>query len=108
MNEAEESYECENDPDDFATRIRNRRSYKERRIDLYTDKSYLFLQGLVSGKKLLYPTNVARNVGRLGARTFFVLTSDIELYPNPGLSHSFLAMVRREGLDFRELVDKPR
>lgn len=33
---------------------------------------------------LTYPVNVGRNVARETALTYFILPSDIELYPNPG------------------------
>lgn len=46
-------------------------------------------------KKLLYPVNVGRNVARDAAMTHFILASDIELYPNPGLVHKFLEMIVR-------------
>ncbi|XP_052869834.1 beta-1,4-glucuronyltransferase 1-like [Anopheles cruzii] len=46
-------------------------------------------------KKLLYPVNVGRNVARDAAMTHFLLASDIELYPNPGLVHKFLEMIAR-------------
>ncbi|XP_039289528.1 beta-1,4-glucuronyltransferase 1 isoform X1 [Nilaparvata lugens] len=47
-------------------------------------------------KKLLYPVNVGRNIAREAATTHFVLPSDIELYPSPGLIPEFLAMVLRQ------------
>uniref|UniRef100_A0A8W7PJM2 Beta-1,4-glucuronyltransferase 1 n=1 Tax=Anopheles coluzzii TaxID=1518534 RepID=A0A8W7PJM2_ANOCL len=46
-------------------------------------------------KKLLYPVNVGRNIARDAAMTHFLLASDIELYPNPGLVHKFLEMIAR-------------
>lgn len=46
-------------------------------------------------KKLLYPVNVGRNIARDAAMTHFILASDIELYPNPGLVKRFLEMVAR-------------
>lgn len=46
-------------------------------------------------KKLLYPVNVGRNIARDAAMTHFILASDIELYPNPGLVHKFLEMIAR-------------
>lgn len=46
-------------------------------------------------KKLLYPVNVGRNIGRDAAMTHFILASDIELYPNPGLAKKFLEMIAR-------------
>ncbi|XP_052837277.1 beta-1,4-glucuronyltransferase 1 isoform X2 [Drosophila gunungcola] len=46
-------------------------------------------------KKLLYPVNVGRNIARDSALTHFILASDIELYPNPGLVKKFLEMIAR-------------
>ncbi|XP_064556901.1 beta-1,4-glucuronyltransferase 1-like [Drosophila montana] len=46
-------------------------------------------------KKLLYPVNVGRNIARDAALTHFILASDIELYPNPGLVKKFLEMIAR-------------
>jgi beta-1,4-glucuronyltransferase 1 len=46
-------------------------------------------------KKLLYPVNVGRNVARDASMTHFILASDIELYPNPGLVRKFLEMIAR-------------
>lgn len=46
-------------------------------------------------KKLLYPVNVGRNIARDAAMTHFILASDIELYPNPGLTRKFLEMIAR-------------
>lgn len=46
-------------------------------------------------KKLLYPVNVGRNIARDASMTHFILASDIELYPNPGLVHKFLEMIVR-------------
>lgn len=47
-------------------------------------------------KKLLYPVNVGRNIARESAVTHYILPSDIELYPSPGLIPDFLAMVQRQ------------
>ncbi|XP_025411580.1 beta-1,4-glucuronyltransferase 1 [Sipha flava] len=47
-------------------------------------------------KKLLYPVNVGRNVARESATTHYVLPSDIELYPSPGVIDGFMDMVRRQ------------
>lgn len=52
-------------------------------------------------KKLLYPVNVGRNVARDAAMTHFILASDIELYPNPGLTRKFLEMIARNDVPFQ-------
>ena len=44
-------------------------------------------------RNLKYPVNVARNLARMMSTTYYVLPSDIELYPNPGLIPRFLNMV---------------
>lgn len=49
-----------------------------------------------SQKKLLYPVNVGRNIARESATTHYILASDIELYPSPGVIPDFLEMVRRQ------------
>lgn len=59
-----------------------------------------------SKKKLLYPVNVGRNVARDSAQTHYVLASDIELYPSPGIISDFLDMVRRQDAPLRH--DKPK
>lgn len=43
----------------------------------------------------MYPVNVGRNIARDAAMTHFILASDIELYPNPGLTKKFLEMIAR-------------
>lgn len=43
----------------------------------------------------IYPVNVGRNVARIGAKTRFVLVSDVELIPSFGLSEKFLGMIER-------------
>lgn len=39
--------------------------------------------------------NVGRNIAREMAQTFFVLASDIELYPSPNIINNFLEMIAR-------------
>ncbi|XP_064539841.1 beta-1,4-glucuronyltransferase 1-like [Drosophila montana] len=43
--------------------------------------------------ELKYPINVGRNIAREAAVTHYVLSSDIELYPSPGLANGFLLML---------------
>lgn len=47
-------------------------------------------------KKILYPVNVGRNIAREAAVTHYVLASDIELYPNPGLIIDFMELIKRQ------------
>lgn len=58
-------------------------------------------------KKMLYPVNVGRNIARDTAMTHFILASDIELYPSPGLVHKFLTMISRNEGELRKRT-KPR
>ncbi|KAJ9586643.1 hypothetical protein L9F63_019745, partial [Diploptera punctata] len=46
--------------------------------------------------KILYPVNIGRNIARESATTYFILPSDIELYPSPGLIKNFLEMISRQ------------
>ena len=46
--------------------------------------------------KILYPVNIGRNIARESATTHFILPSDIELYPSPGLIQNFLEMISRQ------------
>jgi hypothetical protein len=46
--------------------------------------------------KILYPVNIGRNIARDSALTYYILPSDIELYPSPGLIQNFLDMIRRQ------------
>lgn len=59
-----------------------------------------------SHKKLLYPVNVGRNVARDTAVTHYILASDIELYPSPGIIPDFLDMVKRQDSPLQH--DKPK
>uniref|UniRef100_T1HAJ7 Uncharacterized protein n=1 Tax=Rhodnius prolixus TaxID=13249 RepID=T1HAJ7_RHOPR len=52
-------------------------------------------------KKLMYPINVGRNIARESATTHYLLASDIELYPSPGVINDFLDMIRRNGPSLR-------
>jgi len=49
-----------------------------------------------TAKKLFYPVNVGRNIARESATTHYILASDIELYPSPGVINDFLEMIRRQ------------
>ncbi|XP_018014172.2 beta-1,4-glucuronyltransferase 1 [Hyalella azteca] len=46
-----------------------------------------------SSHNLTYPVNVARNVARIAAATYFVLASDVELYPSLNFISRFLALM---------------
>ncbi|XP_017108665.2 beta-1,4-glucuronyltransferase 1 isoform X1 [Drosophila bipectinata] len=47
-------------------------------------------------EKLDYPVNIGRNLARAASLTHFVLASDIELYPTPGLVPNFLNFFSRK------------
>lgn len=51
--------------------------------------------------KILYPVNIGRNIARESAVTHYILPSDIELYPSPGLIQDFLEMIRRQDAPLR-------
>ncbi|XP_026843179.1 beta-1,4-glucuronyltransferase 1 [Drosophila persimilis] len=53
-----------------------------------------------SQKDLDYPVNTGRNIAREAALTHFVLASDIELYPTPGLVPKFFTMLGRHSDGF--------
>lgn len=50
--------------------------------------------------ELTYPVNVGRNLARDAALTHFVLASDIELYPSPGLVYGFFDMLSRNSSQY--------
>lgn len=56
-------------------------------------------------RDLIYPVNVARNVARMGAKTKYILVSDVELLPSKNLVQEFLAMLER--LQQRNIVVNP-
>lgn len=58
-------------------------------MNLSVNQTYKFQQNLT------YPKNVARNIARDSALTHFLLVSDIDLYPSPGLPGKFLEMIAR-------------
>ncbi|KAL7632151.1 UNVERIFIED_CONTAM: hypothetical protein RMT77_017525 [Armadillidium vulgare] len=58
--------------------------------------SFLYSSTYKKSHNLTYPVNVARNVARLAAATYFVLASDVELYPSLNFIPRFLDMMRRE------------
>ncbi|EDV58763.1 beta-1,4-glucuronyltransferase 1 [Drosophila erecta] len=47
---------------------------------------------------LNYPVNIGRNIARRASLTHYVLASDIELYPTPGLVRDFLNFLGRQVL----------
>nr|XP_053629325.1 beta-1,4-glucuronyltransferase 1-like [Cherax quadricarinatus] len=82
---------------------------KENTIDCNADKTSL-VRGYRATEVLPYPVNVARNVARVAAPTWFVLPSDVELYPSHGLVDQFLALVQRinSGKERRVSAASPR
>lgn len=57
----------------------------------YVNASYKDLYKIEAN--ISYPINVARNVARDNAQTYFVLASDVELYPSLNIIDSFMSMV---------------
>lgn len=56
-----------------------------------------------SKSELPYPINMGRNIAKEAATTKYVLPSDIELYPSPGLIPNFLEMIKKsQGRQFQE------
>ncbi|XP_042881390.1 beta-1,4-glucuronyltransferase 1-like isoform X2 [Penaeus japonicus] len=55
------------------------------------------VRGYRAREIMAYPVNVARNVARTAAPTWFVLPSDVELYPSADLAQQFVAMMARVG-----------
>lgn len=43
--------------------------------------------------EILYPVNVGRNIAREMAQTYFILPSDIELYPSSNIIPNFLKLI---------------
>ncbi|XP_068231619.1 beta-1,4-glucuronyltransferase 1-like isoform X1 [Palaemon carinicauda] len=68
------------------------------------------IKGFRTIQGLPYPVNVARNIARSAASTWFVLPSDVELYPSAGLAEQFLKMVTQvaAGKDLRVSSAWPR
>ncbi|XP_042868945.1 beta-1,4-glucuronyltransferase 1-like isoform X1 [Penaeus japonicus] len=57
---------------------------------------YLATHTYKRAHNLTYPVNVARNIARRAAATYFVLASDVELYPSRGFIPFFMDMLRRQ------------
>jgi len=66
------------------------------------------LQTYRKSHNLPYPINVARNVAREMSTTFFVLASDIELYPSPNLTHHFLEMIKSDNFKILKESQNPK
>ncbi|KAF2893222.1 hypothetical protein ILUMI_12941, partial [Ignelater luminosus] len=60
----------------------------------YVNVSYKDLYKI--GANISYPINVARNVARENAQTYFLLASDIELYPSQNIIDLFMNMILRK------------
>lgn len=59
----------------------------------------------VTENNLTYPINVGRNVARTMSETHFMITSDIELYPNPNIIPDFLKLIA--GCEYKIIPYKP-
>ncbi|XP_064097760.1 beta-1,4-glucuronyltransferase 1-like isoform X2 [Macrobrachium nipponense] len=57
---------------------------------------YLAAHTYKRAHNLTYPVNIARNIARRAAATYFVLASDVELYPSLDFIRLFMAMMRRQ------------
>ncbi|XP_045601926.2 beta-1,4-glucuronyltransferase 1 isoform X2 [Procambarus clarkii] len=81
----------------------------ENTIDCDTDKTSS-VRGFRTTEGLPYPVNVARNVARSAAPTWYVLPSDVELYPSQGLVEQFLGLIQRinSGKERRVAEASPR
>ncbi|XP_042235662.1 beta-1,4-glucuronyltransferase 1-like, partial [Homarus americanus] len=73
-----------------AEEVRARKGDCEQGLNLTKATTYRHQNGL------LYPVNVGRNVARLAAQTYFVLPSDIELYPSVNFIPEFFKMLKRK------------
>lgn len=77
------------------------RDYNQLEIDFECPESKPFLnvpheKAFKAANNLTYPINVGRNLVLEAASTYFVLSSDIELYPNPDLVNNFMEMVQKK------------
>ncbi|XP_069955739.1 beta-1,4-glucuronyltransferase 1 [Cherax quadricarinatus] len=73
-----------------AEEVLTRKSECSQQVNLSSVSTYRYQQGL------LYPVNVARNTARLAAKTYFVLPSDIELYPSINFIPDFFEMMEKK------------
>lgn len=46
-----------------------------------------------TSNNLLYPINVGRNIARRASNTYFIMASDVELYPSLNFVEQFLQMI---------------
>jgi hypothetical protein len=67
-----------------------------------------YLVNFRKSHNLTYPVNVARNVAREMSTTYFVLASDIELYPSPNLIPNFLHMIKKNDFEVMESSPNPK
>nr|XP_027207266.1 beta-1,4-glucuronyltransferase 1-like [Penaeus vannamei] len=66
------------------------------RTSCSTPPPYLATHTYKRAHNLTYPVNVARNIARRAAATYFVLASDVELYPSRGFIPFFMDMLKRQ------------
>ena len=109
INASEQEYVCIDESAEAAiSRLSKEKTYKQSKLPMIWRIRANNWNFYYQAHQLFFPTNVARNVGRLGSKTFFVFTADIELYPNPGLANDFIQMIMRYNISKEDLIDKPR
>ncbi|MCL4128103.1 UNVERIFIED_CONTAM: hypothetical protein GTU68_015827 [Idotea baltica] len=57
-------------------------------------------------KGLNYPINVGRNVARKASQTWFVLASDVEIYPSRDLSSQFMSFISHDNFTKKSNIRK--
>ena len=62
----------------------------------------------ISAEKLKFPINVARNAARQGTNTLYLLSTDIDAVPSPGLDVDFLGLIHREQIWTQDVIAQPR
>ena len=69
--------------------------FHHKKISKLHDTCIIILDPFVKENGLTYPINVLRNVARSNAETYYVMSSDIELYPSANMTNLFLGMMQK-------------